>query len=131
MRSSNGEVRIFNALTACGLPFQEEYEFPDLISSHGRRLRFDFCVFNADGSIRCLIEFQGKQHYLPVKAFGGEKGYHKQLANDRKKREYCLKNDYVLICIPYWEENKINTNSMARMLGIEREVSDGLRANRR
>lgn len=117
MRSSEGEVKIFNVLTDCGLPFEEEFEFPDLVSSSGRRLRFDFCVFKPNGSIDFLIEYQGKQHYLPVKAFGGEKGYHRQRVNDRRKREYCLKNNYQLVCIPYWDENLISSSYLANALG--------------
>ena len=86
MRSSNGEVRIFNVLRDSGLPFQEEYEFPDLVSKYGKHLRFDFCVFNQDGSILFLIEYQGKQHYIPIKRFGGEKGYHRRKATTDKYR---------------------------------------------
>lgn len=119
MRSSVGEVKIFNVLTDCGLPFEEEYEFADLVSSHGRHLRFDFAVFDRYGCIAFLIEFQGKQHYIPIKAFGGEKGFHKQRANDRKKREYCLKNGYNLVSIPYWDENKISYDYIMQAAGYK------------
>ena len=119
MRSSNGEVRIFNVLCDSGLPFQEEYEFPDLVSKYGKHLRFDFCVFNRDGSILFLIEYQGKQHYVPIKRFGGEKGYHRQVQNDRLKREYCLRHGYNLVTVPYWEENNITYEYIMRSAGLE------------
>lgn len=119
MRSSDGEVKIFNVLTDCGLPFEEEYEFADLVSSHGRRLRFDFAVFDPAGNIAFLVEFQGKQHYVPVKAFGGEKGFHRQRSNDRKKREYCIRHGYRLVCIPYWDVDKISYEYMMRAAGYE------------
>lgn len=117
MRSSVGEVKIFNVLNDYGLPFEEEYEFADLVSSNGRHLRFDFAVFDKYGRIAFLVEFQGKQHYIPVKAFGGEKGFHKQRANDRKKREYCLKHRYNLVCIPYWDEAKISYDYIMQAAG--------------
>ena len=40
-----------------------EYIFPDLRSPNGRPLRFDFVVFDDDGKIDFIIEYQGKQHY--------------------------------------------------------------------
>lgn len=40
MRASTGEIKIFNILTDAGIPFEEEYEFNDLISSSGKHLRF-------------------------------------------------------------------------------------------
>ena len=42
---------------------REEYSFKDLVSLTGRPLRFDFAVFDDEGEIDFLIEFQGKQHY--------------------------------------------------------------------
>ena len=72
-RASRGEIKIEEILTRAGLPFKMEYEFPDLVSSSGRPLRFDFAVFDDDGNVDFLIEFQGVQHYEAVKQFGGKK----------------------------------------------------------
>lgn len=36
--------------------------------------RFDFAIFDDDGEIDFLIEYQGKQHYEPSNKFGGKKG---------------------------------------------------------
>ena len=46
MRASRGEIKIEDILRAAGVDFVEEYSFPDLVSSSGRPLRFDFCVFD-------------------------------------------------------------------------------------
>ena len=59
MRASRGEIKIEDILRAAGLHFEEEYSFPDLVSSTGRPLRFDFCVFDDNGDIDFLIEYQG------------------------------------------------------------------------
>lgn len=74
MRASRGEIKIEDVLNAAGLNFQEEYSFPDLISSSGRPLRFDFVVFDDAGNIDFLIEYQGIQHYQPKTKFGGYAG---------------------------------------------------------
>ncbi len=62
MKSSRGEIKICDILDAAGLVYKEEYIFPDLVSSSGRPLRFDFAVFDDDGNLDFLIEFQGIQH---------------------------------------------------------------------
>ena len=49
MRASRGEIKIADVLNEAGLNFQEEYSFPDLVSSSGRSLRFDFAVCDDNG----------------------------------------------------------------------------------
>ena len=63
MRASRGEIKIEDILRAAELNFKEEYIFPDLVSSNGRPLRFDFAVFDDCGDLDFLIEYQGIQHY--------------------------------------------------------------------
>ena len=65
MRASQGEIKIEEVLTKAGLVFEEEYSFPDLLSSSGHPLRFDFAVFDDDHELQFLIEYQGIQHYQP------------------------------------------------------------------
>ena len=108
MRASRGEIKIEEILQQAGLPFEEEYIFPELVSSSGRPLRFDFAVFDDDGDIDLLIEYQGIQHYEAKSKFGGYTGLRKQQYNDMKKREYCQKHNIKLIAIPYWDEGRID-----------------------
>lgn len=108
MRASRGEIKIEEILQQAGLPFEEEYIFPELVSSSGRPLRFDFAVFDDDGDIDFLIEYQGIQHYEAKSKFGGYTGLRKQQYNDMKKREYCQKHNIKLIAIPYWDEGRID-----------------------
>ena len=65
MRASRGEIKIEEVLQQAGMNFTEEYSFPDLVSSGGRPLRFDFAIFDDDGALDFLIEYQGIQHYEP------------------------------------------------------------------
>ena len=91
MKASRGEVKIFEILTEAGFDFQEEYSFPGLVSNTGRALRFDFAVFDDDGEIDFLIEYQGIQHYEAKSKFGGAQGLYRQKYNDTQKRQYCDK----------------------------------------
>ena len=107
MLDSEGEIRIHNILSDYDVPFKEEYEFDDLVSSNGNKLRFDFAVFNDDGSLDFLIEFQGRQHYVPVSRFGGKTGLSRQRYNDNLKKQYCRKHNIKLVIIPYIDQNRI------------------------
>ena len=117
MRASRGEIKIEEILTNYGLVFKEEYIFPDLVSSNGRPLRFDFAVFDDDGDIDFLIEFQGIQHYEPKEKFGGLSGLRKQQYNDALKRKYCEEHGLTLIAIPYWEESRISYDTIMKAAG--------------
>lgn len=117
MLSSTLEVKIHNILTDYDVPFAEEYEFSDLIASSGRHLRFDFAVFTEDGELDFLIEAQGRQHYTAVGKFGGAKGVNRQKYNDQQKRKYCLDHNIKLICIPYFDENKLSYDYIMRAAG--------------
>lgn len=66
---------IHEILEESGLNFEEEYIFPELKSNNGRPLRFDFAVFDDDGNLDFLIEYQGSQHYQASSKFGGKKDY--------------------------------------------------------
>lgn len=78
MRASRAEIKIEKILEQSGLNFEEEYEFDDLTTTTGQPLRFDFAVFDDDGNIDFLIEYQGRQHYEAVSKFGGANGFRKQ-----------------------------------------------------
>ena len=117
MRASRGQIKIEEILQQSGLEFAEEYSFPDLVSNTGRPLRFDFAVFDDDGNLDFLIEYQGKQHYEPSSKFGGKKGFYQQVYNDNLKRRFCALHDFKLIEVPYTEENLINYDYLMAKAG--------------
>ena len=117
MKASRGEIKIYEILKENDLVFQEEYSFPNLISENGRPLRFDFAVFDDDGNIDFLIEYQGKQHYEASAKFGGKRGLYQQQHNDNKKRRFCAFQGYKLIEIPYTEENLISYDYIMHKAG--------------
>ena len=104
MKASRGEIKRVDIVTAAGLICEEEYSFPDLVSAKKAPLRIDFAVFDDNGDLDFLIEYQGIQHYLPKEKFGGLAGLRKQQFNDMLKREYCRKHNITLVEIPYTEE---------------------------
>ena len=117
MLSSRGEVKIHEILEEAGFNFKEEYIFPDLKSSSGRPLRFDFVIFDDDGKIDFIIEYQGKQHYEPSQKFGGKRGFQQQQFNDNQKRRFCELHQLTLIEIPYTEENLISYDYIMNKAG--------------
>lgn len=104
MRASRGEIKIEEILSAANLHFEEEYSFAELKSPRGVPLRFDFVIFDDDGNIDFIIEYQGKQHYEPSAKFGGKKGFYQQQYNDKQKRRFCAAHGFKLIEIPYTDE---------------------------
>ena len=108
MKSSRGEIKICDILDEAGITYQEEYSFPDLVAESGRPLRFDFAIFDDEGNLDFLLEYQGIQHYVAKSKFGGAKGLYQQKYNDKMKRDYCQKHNIKLVCIPYWDEQLLD-----------------------
>ena len=117
MLSSRGEIKIHEILEKAELHFKEEYIFPELKSPNGRPLRFDFVVFDDDGNIDFIIEYQGKQHYEASQKFGGKKGLYQQQYNDKQKRRFCALHEFKLIEIPYTEEGLISYDYIMKLAG--------------
>jgi hypothetical protein len=117
MKASRGEIKICEILDAAGLKYQEEYSFPDLVSSSGRPLRFDFAIFDDEGEIDFLLEYQGIQHYEAKSKYGGAKGLFRQKYNDKQKREYCMKHGITLVCVPYWDDAILDYDYIMKAAG--------------
>lgn len=86
------------------LKFEHHHKFKDLRGLGGGLLDFDFAIFDND-QIKYLIEFNGKQHYEPVEFYGGIERFKKQQEHDKRKQEYCIKHNIILIEIPYNYKN--------------------------
>lgn len=102
--SSKGERAIIEILNELNVNYREEYSFKDLKSVKNFPLRFDFAIFK-ENEILFLIEFNGVQHYDENNWLNLEKdGFNYRVANDTMKKDYCMKNGYPLLIVPY---NKI------------------------
>lgn len=109
--SSGGAQVIYDYLKRNNIDFKQEFCFEDC--KYEKPLPFDFAVFHR-GKLKCLIEFDGRQHFEPVD-FGdmtkeeAEEQFKIRQRNDQIKNEYCKKNKIKLIRIPYWEFQNIET----------------------
>ena len=117
MRASRGEIKIEEIFEKAGLNFKMEYSFQGLNSPNGRPLRFDFVVFDDEGNIDFIIEYQGRQHYEASSKFGGKKGLYQQQYNDNQKRRFCALHGIKLLEIPYTEELNVNYDYIMQKAG--------------
>lgn len=87
------------ALDQLNILYEPQFKPKDLRGLKNGQMSFDFKI--KDKPI--IIECQGKQHYMPVSFFDGEKceGFKIRQAHDKIKKEWCKKNNYVLLEIPY------------------------------
>lgn len=100
IRSSYGEEQIEKILIENNINYCKEYTFSDL-HTNNVPLRFDFAIFNKQHQLIQLIEYDGKQHYIPVEKFGGEKAFNHMKLNDERKNKYCKEHNIKLVRIPY------------------------------
>lgn len=111
---SQGEERIKNFLIHNEINFKREFTFLDLVNPlTSRKLRFDFAIFDCDNQLKCLIEFDGRQHVFgPDTSFwsGNRTETLEQIQyKDELKNIYCKENNINLIRIPYTHINQIET----------------------
>lgn len=97
-RCSKGEHKIDSILTEAGFEFETEKTFEGCF--YKTKLRFDFYLPYQN----LCIEFDGKQHYEPVKIFGGEESFKELQKRDKIKEEFCKNNGIDLIRIRYDED---------------------------
>jgi very-short-patch-repair endonuclease len=90
-----GEKEIDKFLKKNNITYDRQHKFNDC--KNIRELPFDFYI----PSMRCLIEFDGEQHFRPVKFFGGQEAYESLKINDKIKSDYCEENYINLIRIRY------------------------------
>lgn len=94
-KESKGEKYISKILTTKNIAFNAQYKFNDC--KYKKPLVFDFYIPNYN----LCIEFNGEQHYKPIKKFGGEETFKVRQKRDQIKREYCAKNNIALLEIKY------------------------------
>ena len=99
--SSKGEKRIFDFLKNINILFKNEKCFLDCKDKYF--LRFDFYI----PEFNICIEYDGIQHFKPIKRWGSYNGLAKNKKHDKIKTEYCQNNNIQLIRIPYTKFNKI------------------------
>lgn len=97
--ASHGERIVSQILDRLNIDYRREYVFNDCRTK--RVMPFDFYLpkYNA------CIEYDGIQHFEPVKYFGGVDGFRDRRKKDRDKNLYCLNNKIRLLRVPYYEDD--------------------------
>jgi hypothetical protein len=99
-KSSKGEARIRLFLEQNNIKFIPQKMFKHCRSKSGYMMPFDFYL----PEYNLCIEFQGQQHYIPVKIWGGEEKLKYIQEHDKIKKDFCFDNDITLLKIKYNED---------------------------
>lgn len=91
---SKGERLVDEFLKSSGIEYKSQY----VVAILDKKLRFDFYI----ESLSTFIEYDGIQHFEPVKLFGGSEYFSKLKVNDQLKEDWCIKSGFKLIRIPYY-----------------------------
>ncbi len=94
---SKGENIIKLWLEKNNIKYIRQHRFIDCV--YKRKLPFDFYLPEHN----ICIEFNGKQHYNPIKYWGGEDGLKSQQKRDNIKINYCKNKSIKLLTIKYNE----------------------------
>lgn len=108
---SVGEYEVELLLKDNNLDFSREFGFDDLRSSNGGRLRFDFAIFDENDDIKCLIEYNGEQHYYNEER-STKFGKQQRTETDAKKKEYCNNHNIPLFEIRFDEDTTTAVNKI-------------------
>ena len=95
---SHGEKAVEAFLAENKINYIPQKRFSDCRDK--RSLSFDFYL----PELNIAIEYNGRQHYESIEAFGGEKQLHLQRHHDWLKRKYCRDKGITLITISYDED---------------------------
>lgn len=96
--NSVGEAIIEGILKENNIPYKKEYKFKDLKDQD--YLRYDFAIFNENGEVVKLIEYDGRQHTDKNSVWYNDS----VIAHDMMKTDYAIEHNIPLIRIPYQDK---------------------------
>lgn len=105
--TSHAEEAITKMLVENDIDFISQFTFPDLLSDKGRRLKFDFAIFDKRQKLLFLLEYQGIQHYIPRPEFKDDFGKLQREVTDKRKKNYCLEHNLQLEEITYKQDIEV------------------------
>lgn len=98
-KKSKAESYISSFLKRINISFKEQYVIDGC--RYKNLLPFDFAIFNEDGSLKYLIEYQGEQHFVPFRFKDGDKKFNIRQERDKIKKDYCKEHHIPLYYITY------------------------------
>ena len=111
---SKGESKINSLLFENNINYQTQFWFNDLKDK--TYLYFDFAILDENGKVKCLVEYQGIQHYFPEALHGSWKNTPQ--IHDEMKKAYCEQNKIPLIEIPYTDFDIIDWHYLKNKLSL-------------
>lgn len=126
---SYGEIEIILFLNKYNIKYDTQVMFEDCV--YEKQLRFDFRVYYPNSDKWFLLEFQGIQHYKPVKFKKNwteekmQEEFEKVKEKDKIKRKYCKENNIEIFYLYYRDcDSKVNKipQKLGAKLGID--ISD-------
>ena len=97
INGSKGELLVESILKKLKINYIHFYTIKDFKLISQNRIIVDFYI----PDYNTFIEYNGKQHYVPIEYFGGEIQFNKQKIRDKELRNYCKENKINLIEIKY------------------------------
>lgn len=106
---SRGEYEIEQILLANNILYQNDVPFVELYKETGRKLRFDFIIYDSNNNPIRFIEFDGRQHTLgpDTELWSNSDPLETIQERDNIKNNFCLIHNYALVRIPYTKLGKI------------------------
>lgn len=108
---SKGEEKISKLLDENNINYSKQWHFKDLKSKNNYPLYFDFAIFDENNKLKCLIEYQGEQHYIESRG-----KWTSVQETDIMKKDYCKNNKIKLIEIPYYNYEKLDWEFLKEMM---------------
>ncbi len=98
------QKRVYNIVKEIWKDAVWEYKHPALIyNKSGFEMELDVWI----PSIKVGIEYQGEQHFFPIKHWGGELAFEEVQKRDQEKRDACKLRGIELIEVPFtWDGHK-------------------------
>ena len=97
-KNSKWELFIQSYLESINIDFIPQKVFSDCKNKNNTcYLYFDFYL----PYYNMIVEYDGQQHFEPIKIWGGEEKLKRQQENDEIKNQYCKNNNINLVRIPY------------------------------
>lgn len=93
---SKGERQVATILDKLNIPYKRQKKFTTCFRIYC--LPFDFYA----KFYNLCIEYDGQQHFKPVKFFGGEENFKETQESDAIKTQWCKDNNVNLLRIPYY-----------------------------
>lgn len=112
---SRGEEVIKTWLNKNNFKYIQQYSFDDC--TYKGKLRFDFAILDNQSKPDVLIEYDGKQHYIPYGFLKDDEDFNVLKKRDEIKDKYCADNNLKLLRIPYWEFENIE-KFLSKELGL-------------